>query len=178
MPCFLPLCLSLPLSSCLQCDARLRSDEVGVCRNNITAIHGCHCECFAWDLSGYRHRSPLACQAVHLLGAGILCSFHASAESMLGIFRFCCCRDCSADVFVAWSESLGSSLHSLTVTDWVELSAEAAAVQTRGLYAPFESDLRSSSSDVYYHEMPGGQYTNLKFQVAAFPLIPTPCSRS
>jgi pyruvate carboxylase len=38
-------------------------------------------------------------------------------------------------------------------------------LQTRALYAPFESDLRSSSSDVYYHEMPGGQYTNLKFQV-------------
>jgi pyruvate carboxylase len=36
--------------------------------------------------------------------------------------------------------------------------------QTRALYAPFESDLRSSSSDVYLHEMPGGQYTNLKFQ--------------
>ncbi|KAA6420341.1 MAG: pyruvate carboxylase [Trebouxia sp. A1-2] len=36
--------------------------------------------------------------------------------------------------------------------------------QTRGLYAPFESDLRSTSSDVYQHEMPGGQYTNLKFQ--------------
>jgi pyruvate carboxylase len=25
--------------------------------------------------------------------------------------------------------------------------------------------MRYSSSDVYYHEMPGGQYTNLKFQV-------------
>ena len=49
-------------------------------------------------------------------------------------------------------------------------------MQTRGLYAPFESDLRSSSSDVYYHEMPGGQYTNLKFQVAAHPLDPTPCN--
>ena len=36
---------------------------------------------------------------------------------------------------------------------------------TRALYAPFESDLRSCSSDVYSHEMPGGQYTNLKFQV-------------
>ncbi len=33
------------------------------------------------------------------------------------------------------------------------------------MYAPFESDLRSTSSDVYQHEMPGGQYTNLKFQV-------------
>lgn len=36
--------------------------------------------------------------------------------------------------------------------------------QTRGLYAPYESSLKSSSADVYYHEMPGGQYTNLKFQ--------------
>jgi pyruvate carboxylase len=34
--------------------------------------------------------------------------------------------------------------------------------QTRGLYSPFESSMRSSSADVYYHEMPGGQYTNLK----------------
>ncbi|KAK9814506.1 hypothetical protein WJX72_007023 [[Myrmecia] bisecta] len=42
--------------------------------------------------------------------------------------------------------------------------------QTRGLYAPFESDLRSSSSDVYYHEMPGGQYTNLKFQALSLGL--------
>lgn len=44
-------------------------------------------------------------------------------------------------------------------------------VQTRALYAPFESDLRSSSSDVYYHEMPGGQYTNLKFQVTALSVL-------
>jgi pyruvate carboxylase len=36
--------------------------------------------------------------------------------------------------------------------------------QTRALYSPFECNLRSSSADVYYHEMPGGQYTNLKFQ--------------
>ena len=36
--------------------------------------------------------------------------------------------------------------------------------QTRGLYAPFESGLKSGSSDVYFHEMPGGQMTNLKFQ--------------
>jgi pyruvate carboxylase len=35
---------------------------------------------------------------------------------------------------------------------------------TRAVYSPFESTLRSPSSEVYYHEMPGGQYTNLKFQ--------------
>ncbi len=36
--------------------------------------------------------------------------------------------------------------------------------QTRRLYAPFESGLKSGSADVYFHEMPGGQYTNLQFQ--------------
>jgi len=38
--------------------------------------------------------------------------------------------------------------------------------QTRGLYAPFEctTTMKSGSSDVYTHEIPGGQYTNLHFQ--------------
>ena len=36
--------------------------------------------------------------------------------------------------------------------------------ECRGLYAPFESGQKSGSSDVYDHEMPGGQYTNLLFQ--------------
>ena len=34
----------------------------------------------------------------------------------------------------------------------------------RGIYAPFESGQKSGSADVYLHEMPGGQYTNLLFQ--------------
>ncbi|KAA8491876.1 Pyruvate carboxylase 1 [Porphyridium purpureum] len=34
----------------------------------------------------------------------------------------------------------------------------------RGHYAPFEQGARSSSADVFVHEMPGGQYTNLMFQ--------------
>ena len=36
--------------------------------------------------------------------------------------------------------------------------------EARGLYAPFESGQKSGSADVYQHEMPGGQYTNLLFQ--------------
>lgn len=36
--------------------------------------------------------------------------------------------------------------------------------ECRGLYAPFESGLKTGSVDVYEHEMPGGQYTNLLFQ--------------
>jgi len=34
----------------------------------------------------------------------------------------------------------------------------------RGLYNPFESGVKCGGADVYVHEMPGGQYTNLKFQ--------------
>lgn len=42
--------------------------------------------------------------------------------------------------------------------------------QTRLLYSPFESDLKSPASDVYLTEMPGGQYTNLKFQASSLGL--------
>jgi len=51
----------------------------------------------------------------------------------------------------------GISLADLTkLHDYWELA--------RGLYAPFETGQKSGSSDVYVHEMPGGQYTNLLFQ--------------
>lgn len=37
----------------------------------------------------------------------------------------------------------------------------------RRLYAPFEADIRSGTADVWRHEMPGGQYTNLRQQARA-----------
>jgi len=40
----------------------------------------------------------------------------------------------------------------------------------RRYYAPFEADMRSGTSDVYRHEMPGGQYTNLREQARALGL--------
>lgn len=40
----------------------------------------------------------------------------------------------------------------------------------RRFYAPFESDIRSGTADVYHHEMPGGQYTNLREQARAIGL--------
>jgi pyruvate carboxylase len=40
----------------------------------------------------------------------------------------------------------------------------------RRLYAPFESDIRAGTADVYRHEMPGGQYTNLREQARALGL--------
>jgi pyruvate carboxylase len=40
----------------------------------------------------------------------------------------------------------------------------------RGQYAAFESDLRAGASEVYLHEMPGGQFTNLKEQARSIGL--------
>jgi len=37
----------------------------------------------------------------------------------------------------------------------------------RGHYAGFESDMRAGAAEVYEHEMPGGQYTNLRQQARA-----------
>ncbi len=41
----------------------------------------------------------------------------------------------------------------------------------REWYAPFESGLRSGTAEVYRHEIPGGQYSNYKPQVAGLGLI-------
>ncbi len=46
-----------------------------------------------------------------------------------------------------------------------QLSDYWEAVRTG--YAPFESGLRASTADVYRHEIPGGQYSNLKPQAMA-----------
>ena len=40
----------------------------------------------------------------------------------------------------------------------------------RRFYSPFEADIRSGTSDVYRHEMPGGQYTNLREQARSLGL--------
>ena len=40
----------------------------------------------------------------------------------------------------------------------------------RHYYAPFEADIRAGTSDVYRHEMPGGQYTNLREQARSMGL--------
>ncbi len=41
----------------------------------------------------------------------------------------------------------------------------------RDPYSPFECGLKSSTTEVYFHEIPGGQYSNLRPQVAAMGLL-------
>jgi pyruvate carboxylase len=42
--------------------------------------------------------------------------------------------------------------------------------QVRNIYAPFDTSPKSGTAEVYLHEMPGGQYTNLKEQAASMGL--------
>ncbi|MBT8219309.1 MAG: pyruvate carboxylase [Bacteroidia bacterium] len=42
--------------------------------------------------------------------------------------------------------------------------------EVRRMYYPFETELRSGSADVYEHEIPGGQYSNLRPQARALGL--------
>jgi pyruvate carboxylase len=42
--------------------------------------------------------------------------------------------------------------------------------QVRNFYAPFDTSPKAGSAEVYLHEMPGGQFTNLKEQAAAMGL--------
>ncbi|MBO6756901.1 MAG: pyruvate carboxylase [Roseibium sp.] len=58
-----------------------------------------------------------------------------------------------------------SGLNSRTIR---EISFYWEAVRTQ--YRAFESDLRSGASEVYLHEMPGGQFTNLKEQARSLGL--------
>lgn len=59
-----------------------------------------------------------------------------------------------------------------------DTSVEPDAVQqlnaywevVRGYYAPFETGLTGYAPDLYEHEIPGGQYTNLAFQAASLGL--------
>lgn len=68
--------------------------------------------------------------------------------------------------------SLGALVAATTGTTDMETGLDFRQIQAlneyweecRGLYAPFESGQKTGSADVYEHEMPGGQYTNLLFQ--------------
>lgn len=91
----------------------------------------------------------------------------AAAEAGADILD--CCIDSMSGT--TSQPSMGALVHSLRGTD-LDTGIDPVNLLplidywdlTRGIYSPFESTLRSPSSEVYYHEMPGGQYTNLKFQ--------------
>ena len=73
--------------------------------------------------------------------------------------------------------TLGSVVEGLRFTER-DTGLDMAAIReisnyweaVRGQYAAFESDLKGGASEVYLHEMPGGQFTNLKEQARSLGL--------
>jgi pyruvate carboxylase len=105
---------------------------------------------------------------------------HTHDTAGVGVATMLACAEAGADIVdgaidamsgLTSQPSLGALLVSTQGTE-LDTGLSLAEVlplntyweQTRGLYRPFECSLRSGTTDVYTHEMPGGQYTNLKFQ--------------
>lgn len=74
--------------------------------------------------------------------------------------------------------NLNALLAALKGTDW-DPALDDEGLQhlanywetVRDYYAPFESGLKSGTAEVYHHEIPGGQYSNYKPQVAGLGLL-------
>jgi pyruvate carboxylase len=74
--------------------------------------------------------------------------------------------------------NLNSLVAALKGSEWDSHLDEAGLQQlanywetVRDYYAPFESGLKSGTAEVYRHEIPGGQYSNYKPQVAGLGLL-------
>ena len=105
---------------------------------------------------------------------------HTHDTAGTGVATMLACARAGADAVDAASDamsgttaqpSLGAIVASTAGTEF-DTGLDLGEVSTlneyweecRGLYAPFESGQKSGSADVYIHEMPGGQYTNLLYQ--------------
>ncbi|MEO1200356.1 MAG: biotin/lipoyl-containing protein, partial [Pseudomonadota bacterium] len=112
--------------------------------------------------------------------------FHTHDTSGIGAAAILSAVDAGVDAVDASMDSLsgltaqpclGSIAEALTGTkrdpgldpEWIRrISFYWEAVRTQ--YAAFESDLKGPASEVYLHEMPGGQFTNLKEQARSLGL--------
>ena len=106
--------------------------------------------------------------------AGISCATYlAAAEAGVDAV------DCAMDALSGNTSqaTMGTMVLSLAQTDRAT-SLDVGAVravsnywdQARGQYAAFESGMQAPASEVYLHEMPGGQFTNLKSQARSMGL--------
>jgi len=107
---------------------------------------------------------------------------HTHDTSGAGVAAMINCAQAGADVVdlavdsmsgMTSQPSMGAFVASLQGTDLdtgfdLETISKYSAYweQTRNFYGPFEctKTMRSGNADVYLHEIPGGQYTNLQFQ--------------
>ncbi len=104
-----------------------------------------------------------------IAGASILAASEAGVDAV----------DCAMDALSGGTSqaTLGSVVEALRHTDR-DTGLEIGAIReisdyfeaVRGQYTAFESGLMAPASEVYLHEMPGGQFTNLKAQARSMGL--------
>ncbi len=147
---------------------------------------GCHLLAIK-DMAGLL-RAPAATVLVKALKEeiGIPIHLHTHDTSGLSGATVLAAVEAGVDAFDAAIDSmsgtvsqpcLGSLVAALESTDRATgLSPEAIREisfyweAVRNQYASFESDLKAGASEVYLHEMPGGQYTNLREQARSLGL--------
>ncbi|KAJ8600689.1 hypothetical protein CTAYLR_008308 [Chrysophaeum taylorii] len=111
---------------------------------------------------------------------------HTHDTAGTGVASMLACADAGADAVdvaidsmsgLTSQPSMGAVVAALEHTDretGIDLNAIAPLIDywesTRVSYAAFESGQKSGSAEVYHHEMPGGQYTNLLFQATTMGL--------
>ena len=67
--------------------------------------------------------------------------------------------------------ALSNTSHAIDISNDSIQQLNAFWDLARGLYAPFETGLTGYAPDLHLHEIPGGQYTNLRFQAQALGLL-------
>eukprot|EP00043_Microstomoeca_roanoka_P029138 m.20964 g.20964 ORF g.20964 m.20964 type:complete len:1169 (-) comp8995_c2_seq1:100-3606(-) len=112
---------------------------------------------------------------------------HTHDTSGLGVFSMVSALNAGADVVDAAMDSMSGMTSQPSmgaiVSHFMQGSESLCGVDprelnelneywesTRLLYSPFESGQKSGSADVFMHEIPGGQYTNLFFQATSLGL--------
>jgi pyruvate carboxylase len=86
-------------------------------------------------------------------------AFDTAVDSMSGLTSQPCMGSVAAALRFTDADPGLDEAHIRMLSDYWE--------EVRDQYAAFEPDVRSGASEVYLHEMPGGQFTNLKEQAAA-----------
>ena len=117
---------------------------------------------------------------------GLPIHFHTHDTSGAGIATIMAAADAGVDIVDAAMDALSGNTSQPTLGSVVEAlrhterdtGLDIGAIReisnyweaVRGQYAAFESGLQAPASEVYLHEMPGGQFTNLKAQARSLGL--------
>ncbi|MDO5605303.1 MAG: pyruvate carboxylase, partial [Paracoccus sp. (in: a-proteobacteria)] len=117
---------------------------------------------------------------------GLPIHFHTHDTSGMGGASYLAAAEAGVDIIDAAMDALSGNTSQPTLGSVVAALGETgrdtgldpAAIReisnywerVRGDYAAFESGLQAPSSEVYLHEMPGGQFTNLKAQARSLGL--------